>query len=72
MDLVPIMLHKVVEPPKGVLNDEELLKKILDEVRAIKAKNPETETKAELKARNKLAPRIEIKQRKKTKKVEVA
>jgi hypothetical protein len=72
MDLVPIMLRKVVEPPKGVLNDEELLKKILDEVRAIKAKNPETETKAELKARNKLAPRIEIKQRKKTKKVEVA
>jgi formylmethanofuran dehydrogenase subunit B len=72
MDLVPIMLHKVVEPPKGILNDEELLKKILDEVRAIKAKNPEIETKAELKARNKLAPRIEIKQRKKTTKAEVA
>ena len=37
-----------------------------------KLKNPETETKAELKARNKLAPKIEIKQRKKTKKAEVA
>jgi formylmethanofuran dehydrogenase subunit B len=72
MDHVPIMLRKVVEPPPGILNDEELLKRILDEVRAIKAKNPETETKAELKARNKLAPRIEIKQRKKTKKAEVA
>ncbi len=72
MDHVPIMLRKVVEPPPGILNDEELLKRILDEVRAIKAKNPETETNAELKARNKLAPRIEIKQRKKTKKAEVA
>ena len=72
MDHVPIMLRKVVEPPKGILNDEELLTKILQEVRAIKAKNPETETKAEVKERNKLAPKIEIKQRKKAKKVEVA
>jgi formylmethanofuran dehydrogenase subunit B len=72
MDHVPIMLRKVVEPPPGILNDEQLLKRILDEVRAIKGKNPETETKAELKARNKLAPKIEIKQRKKTKKAEVA
>ena len=55
MDHVPIMLRKVVEPPKGILNDEQLLPKILDEVRAIKAKKPETETKAEIKARNKLA-----------------
>jgi formylmethanofuran dehydrogenase subunit B len=72
MDHVPIMLRKVVEPPAGVPNDEELLKKILAEVRAIKAQNPDTETKAELKARNKLAPRIEIKTRKKAKKAEVA
>jgi formylmethanofuran dehydrogenase subunit B len=72
MDHVPIMLHKVVEPPEGILNDEELLTKILEEVRAIKAQNPETETKAELKERNKLAPRIEIKQRKKIKKAEAA
>ena len=72
MDHVPIMLRKVVEPPPGILNDEELLRKILAEVRAIKAQNPETETKSELKARNKLAPKIEIKQRKKAKKVEAA
>jgi len=71
MDHVPIMLRKVVESPPGILNDEQLLKRILDEVRAIKAKNPETETNAELKARNKLAPKIEIKQRKKTKKAKV-
>ena len=72
MDHVPIMLRKVVEPPKGILNDEELLKRILAEVRVIKGKNPDTETKAEVKERNKLAPRIEIKQRKKAKKAEVA
>jgi formylmethanofuran dehydrogenase subunit B len=72
MDHVPIMLRKVVEPPKGILNDEELLKRILAEVRVIKGKNPDTETKAEVKARNKLAPRIELKQSKKAKKAEVA
>ncbi len=72
MDHVPIMLRKVVEPPEGVPNDEELLRKILAEVRSIKAKSPETETNAEVKARNRLAPRIEIKQRKKMKKVEAA
>jgi formylmethanofuran dehydrogenase subunit B len=37
MDHVPIMLRKVVEPPPGVPNDEELLTLILNEVRAIKA-----------------------------------
>jgi formylmethanofuran dehydrogenase subunit B len=37
MDHVPIMLRKVVEPPEGILNDEELLTKILAEVRRIKA-----------------------------------
>jgi len=72
MDHVPILMRKVVDAPKGILNDEELLKRILDEVRTIKGKNPETETKAEVKARNKLAPRIEIKQRKKITKVKVA
>jgi formylmethanofuran dehydrogenase subunit B len=72
MDHVPIMLRKVVEPPEGILNDEELLTKILEEVRAIKAQNPETETKAELKARNKLAPKIELKHEKKKKKAEAA
>jgi formylmethanofuran dehydrogenase subunit B len=37
MDHVPIMLRKVVEPPEGVPNDEELLTMILKEVRKIKA-----------------------------------
>ncbi len=37
MDQVPIMLRKVVEPPPGVLNDEEILKKILNEIRLIKS-----------------------------------
>ena len=49
MDHVPIMLRKVVEPPKGILNDEELLKKILEEVRAIKAKNQKPKLKPKLK-----------------------
>ena len=38
MDHVPLPLHKVVEPPAGVLPDEEILRKILEEVRIIKAK----------------------------------
>jgi formylmethanofuran dehydrogenase subunit B len=38
MDNVPLPLKKVVEPPEGVLSDEELLKKILAEVRVIKSK----------------------------------
>ncbi len=37
MDHVPIMLRKVVEPPPGILNDEQILTKILEEVRLIKA-----------------------------------
>ena len=39
MDTVPLPLKKVVEPPEGVMSDEEILKKILEEVRTIKAKN---------------------------------
>jgi formylmethanofuran dehydrogenase subunit B len=53
MDHVPIMLRKVVEPPPGILNDEELLKRILDEVRAIKAQKgdaPRAQAKAEVTA----------------------
>jgi len=38
MDHVPLPLKKVVTPPKGVLNDEEILKRILSEVRKIKAR----------------------------------
>jgi formylmethanofuran dehydrogenase subunit B len=35
---VPLPLKKVVEPPKGIFSDEEILKRILEEVRVIKAK----------------------------------
>lgn len=38
MDCVPLPLKKIVEPPKGILSDEELLKRILREVRKIKKK----------------------------------
>ncbi|MDR1992749.1 MAG: formylmethanofuran dehydrogenase subunit B [Nitrososphaerota archaeon] len=41
MDTVPITLKKVVEAPPGVLTDEELLSRILKEVRAIKIKRGE-------------------------------
>jgi formylmethanofuran dehydrogenase subunit B len=37
MDGVPIMVKKIVEPPPGVLSDDKILHKILDEIRAIKA-----------------------------------
>jgi len=36
MDHVPIPLRKVVDPPRGVLPDEEILRRILAEVRKIK------------------------------------
>ncbi len=38
MDRVPLPLKKVVEPPEGILPDEEILKKILEEIRIIKSK----------------------------------
>jgi len=38
MDNVPLPLKKVVDPPKNILSDEEILKKILAEVRIIKSK----------------------------------
>jgi formylmethanofuran dehydrogenase subunit B len=41
MDHVPLPLKKVVEPPEGVLSDEEILKRILEEVRIIKSKSME-------------------------------
>jgi formylmethanofuran dehydrogenase subunit B len=44
MDMVPIPLKKVVTPPKGVLSDQQILEKILREVRRIKkAKKAEEE-----------------------------
>ena len=57
MDHVPIMLRKVVEPPKGILNDEQILEKILAEVKAIKAQKagqvppPETHPKTGAKSK---------------------
>jgi formylmethanofuran dehydrogenase subunit B len=36
MDHVPLPLKKVVEPPEGILPDEEILKRILEDVRIIK------------------------------------
>jgi formylmethanofuran dehydrogenase subunit B len=41
MDHVPLPLKKIVEPPEGVLSDEELLKRILAEVRVIKSQKKE-------------------------------
>ena len=46
MDHVPLPLKKVVEPPEGILSDEEILKRILEEVRSIKAQKIEQHTEA--------------------------
>ena len=36
MDHVPLPLRKIVEPPAGVLSDEEILKRILVQVQSLK------------------------------------
>jgi formylmethanofuran dehydrogenase subunit B len=41
MDHVPLPLKKVVEPPEGLLSDEEILQRILEEVRLIKSQRKE-------------------------------
>ena len=46
MDNVPLPLKKVVEPPEGILSDEELLKRILHEVRNIKAQKAKNKAEA--------------------------
>jgi formylmethanofuran dehydrogenase subunit B len=38
MDHVPLPLKKVVGPPRGVLSDQEILRRILSEVRRIRKK----------------------------------
>ena len=43
MDHVPLPLKKVVEPPPGILSDEQVLKHILAEVRRIKERRLEKE-----------------------------
>lgn len=40
MDRVPLPLKKVVQAPDGVLGDEEILSKILEEVKRIKSQKP--------------------------------
>jgi formylmethanofuran dehydrogenase subunit B len=47
MDHVPLPLKKVVEPPKGVLPDEEILRRILEEVRVIKKKKATKKAEAQ-------------------------
>jgi formylmethanofuran dehydrogenase subunit B len=42
MDHVPLPLKKVVEPPEGIRSDEEILGRILGEVRLIKSQKTET------------------------------
>ncbi len=42
MDHVPLPLKKIVEPPKGILSDEEILQRILREVKRLK-KQQQTE-----------------------------
>jgi len=43
MDMVPLPLKKVVKPPKGILSDQQILQRILREVRKLKKKeNKET------------------------------
>jgi formylmethanofuran dehydrogenase subunit B len=41
MDHVPLPLKKVVEPPEGIRSDEEILGRILEEVRLIKSQKTE-------------------------------
>jgi formylmethanofuran dehydrogenase subunit B len=36
MDRVPLPMKKLVEPPETCLSDEEILKRILNEVRSLK------------------------------------
>ncbi len=38
MDSVPLRLRKVVEPPAGIMNDREILERLLEKVRAKKGK----------------------------------
>jgi formylmethanofuran dehydrogenase subunit B len=40
MDHVPLPLKKVVDPPRGVFSDEEVLRRILSEVRKIRKNKP--------------------------------
>ena len=50
MDQVPLPLKKVVEPPEGIISDEEILKKILEEVRVIKSQKIEQKVEEKVEA----------------------
>jgi hypothetical protein len=39
-------LKKVVDPPEGILSDEEILKRILEEVRIVKSQSMEQKVEA--------------------------
>jgi formylmethanofuran dehydrogenase subunit B len=43
MDRVPLPLKKVVQPPNGILSDEEILRKILEETNRIKSQISSTQ-----------------------------
>jgi formylmethanofuran dehydrogenase subunit B len=43
MDHVPLSLKKIVDPPQGILSDEEILKRILLEVRRMQNEKPKEE-----------------------------
>jgi formylmethanofuran dehydrogenase subunit B len=47
MDHVPIMLRKVVDAPEGILTDEQILTRLLTEVKAIRKQNAETSIQKE-------------------------
>lgn len=38
MDHVPLRLRKIVDPPKGILSDEEILKRILSQAKRTRKK----------------------------------
>jgi formylmethanofuran dehydrogenase subunit B len=40
MDHVPLPLKKIVNSPRGILSDEEILRKILSEVRKMRKSKP--------------------------------
>ncbi|MCW3994781.1 MAG: formylmethanofuran dehydrogenase subunit B [Candidatus Bathyarchaeota archaeon] len=46
MDHVPLPLKKVVEPPEGIYSDEEILRRILEEVRIIKKQKAQQKVEA--------------------------
>ena len=60
MDHVPIMLRKVVEPPEGIPNDEELLKKSLMKFEQLKPKIQRSKLKPNLKHATNLHPESKL------------